>query len=470
MNDSQPNSQSAASPSRSGAFDQQADPLAEQFTQSIDLDSRLFRHDVEGSIAHAEMLLSVGLIEVSECKQIVEGLKQIESEIAAGRFEFKIELEDIHMHIENALIERIGEAGRKLHTARSRNDQVSTAMRLWVRDQIDRTDQLLEQLQVAFVERCDQDKEVILPSYTHLQRAQPVLATHYWLAYCEKFQRDRDRLADCRTRVNQSPLGCGAVAGSSIPIDRALTQEKLGFEGLMRNSLDSSGDRDFVIETVFCFSLIGLHLSGWAEEWIIWASDEFSMLKLPEAFCTGSSMMPQKINPDVLELIRGKSSTPVGSLSALLVLIKGLPTAYNRDMQEDKRQLMATIDTVQACLEIATPIVGGTELRTDKILPRLESGFVDATSLMEYLIRRGQPMRKAHHLVGEIVRFADQNRKSLSELNLQEFQTFDPTLDESVYDVIGVKNAVSAFVSEGSTGPQRVTEQIDAWRKRLNTK
>jgi len=455
------------SPSRSGAFGEAADPLAQLFTQSIDLDRKLYRQDICASIAHAKMLAKVGLLSADEASQIENGLKSIELDIEQGDFEYSVKLEDIHMHIEHALVERIGEAGRKLHTARSRNDQVSTAMRLWLREKLDSLDELLEQLQIAFVVRCEKDSGVILPSYTHLQRAQPVLANHYWLAYCEKFQRDRERLADCRVRVNQSPLGCGAVAGSTLPIDRNFTAEQLEFAGLMANSLDASGDRDFVIEAVFCWAMIGVHLSGWAEEWIIWASDEFGMIELPQAFCTGSSMMPQKINPDVLELIRGKSAAPIGALQALLVLVKGLPTAYNRDMQEDKRQLFAAAETVQSSLEVALMMVSGANLKTDKIRSRLESGFVDATTFMEFLIKRGESMRSAHHRVGELVKLATRAGKTLSQLKLQDFQTIDPTLDESVYDVVGVENAVKAFCSDGSTGPQQVAEQIERWRSRL---
>ncbi|HMO13669.1 MAG TPA: argininosuccinate lyase [Pirellulaceae bacterium] len=457
------------SPSRSGAFDQAASPLAERFTQSIDVDSRLYRHDILGSIAHAKMLAEIGLISRAECEQIEQGLKSIEADIDNNNFPFSINLEDIHMHIEQALIERIGEAGRKLHTARSRNDQVSTAMRLWLRDQIDRSLELLHELQSAFVERCERDAQIILPAYTHLQRAQPVLAPHYWLAYCEKFQRDRERLVGCRLRVNTSPLGCGAVAGTSLPIDRQYTATQLGFDQVMRNSIDSSGDRDFVIEALYCWAHLGIHLSGWAEEWIIWASDEYSMLELPSAFCTGSSMMPQKINPDVLELIRGKSSTLISSLQALMILVKGLPTAYNRDLQEDKIHLFRAADTILACLEIAIPIVRETRLKTEKLASRLGNGFVDATTLMEYLIKRGESMRTAHHRVGELVHLARQSNCSLSQLKLEVFQQIDPTIDVSVYDVLGVENAVKAFCSFGSTGLEQVQFQVQAWRGRLAT-
>ncbi|MCE9545140.1 MAG: argininosuccinate lyase, partial [Planctomycetia bacterium] len=323
-----------ATPSRSGVFQVAADPRVEKFAESISFDRRLYAHDIQASAAHAQMLAQVGLITTDECRQIVQTLDTIRQEIEQGAFPFSAALEDIHMHVESALVERLGDIGRKLHTARSRNDQVATDLRLWVRDAIDRIDGRLAELQAAFVGRCDDDLGVILPAYTHLRRAQPVLAPHYWLAYCEKLERDRGRLADARKRANVLPLGCGAVAGTTLPIDRPLVAELLEFDGVAANSLDVSGDRDFVLETVFALSLVAEHLSGWAEEWILWSSSEFGFIDLPQEFCTCSSMMPQKINPDVLELIRGKTAGVIGDLVSLLVLIKGLPLAYNRDLQE----------------------------------------------------------------------------------------------------------------------------------------
>ena len=319
--------------------------------------------------------------------------------------------------------------------------------RLWVRDAIDRLDGLLANLQSAFLSRCELDAGVIIPAYTHLQRAQPVLAPHYWLAYCEKFQRDRDRLADCRRRVNLCSLGTAALAGTTLPIDRENSAERLGFEGLVANSLDSSSDRDYLLETVFCLSTIAIHLSGWAEEWILWSTVEFDFIQLPHAFCTGSSIMPQKINPDVLELTRGKTARVVGSLQTLLMLTKGLPLAYNRDLQEDKPPLFDAVDTVESCLEVAAPLVEGARLKLDSIAGRLDRGFLDATTLMEYLIKRGLPQRTAHHLIGGLVKLATEKSVTLSQLPLEDFQSFDESLDESVYDVLGVDKAVEAFQS-----------------------
>ena len=357
--------------------------------------------------------------------------------------------------------------GRKLHTGRSRNDQVATATRLWVRDAIGRLDGWLENLQTAFLERCDQDAGVILPAYTHLQRAQPVLATHYWLAYCEKFQRDRERLADCRRRVNTCSLGTAAVAGTSIAIDREQLSRRLEFTSLSANSLDVSSDRDFVLETAFVLVMIAEHLSNWAEEWILWSTIEFNFLELPHQFCTGSSIMPQKINPDVLELIRGKTGRVVGNLQALLVLVKGLPLAYNRDLQEDKPALFDSVDTVESCLQLAVPIVTGARLKRDGIEERLERGYLDATTLMEHLIQRGVPMRSAHHAVGELVNKARHRNVALVELGLADFQQCHADLDESVFEVLGVQRAIHSFTSYGSTAPSQVERQIAHWKRRL---
>jgi len=456
-----------SSPSRGGAFDSAVDKRVERFTESISFDQRLFRHDIAGSIAHAQMLADQSILTADEFSQIKTTLTEILGELETGSFPIREELEDIHMNIEQALIDRIGDTGRKLHTGRSRNDQVSTDLRLWVRDAIDRVEGLLEEVQKAFVGRCDQDADVIVPAYTHLQRAQPVLAPHLWLAYCEKFQRDRGRLADARKRLNLCSLGTAALAGTTLPIDRDNVAKRLGFDGIVANSIDSSSDRDFVLESVFCLTNIAIHLSSWAEEWILWSTSEFDFIKLPHAFCTGSSIMPQKINPDVLELTRGKSARVVGSLQTLLVLTKGLPLAYNRDLQEDKPPLFDAFDTVEACLELAAPLIAEAELNRESIGSRLDRGFLDATTLMEFLIKRGLPQRKAHHLIGELVRSATKKSLTLAELPLEDFQASDPSLDDSVYSVLGVENAVNAFQSEGSTAPTKVAEQVSLWKKRL---
>ena len=450
-------------------FDEATDRRVEEFTESVSFDRRLYAQDIEASIAHAQMLAKVGLLSDSECRQIEQSLGEIRQEIEQGRFQFRTELEDIHMHIEGALVDRIGDTGRKLHTARSRNDQVSTDLRLWVRQAIDQIGERLILLQRAFVGRCDADADVILPGYTHMQRAQPVLAPHYWLAYCEKFHRDRQRLTDCRRRANVLSLGAAALAGTSLPIDRADVAARLGFEQVAANSLDVSSDRDFVLEFAFALALIAEHLSTWAEEWILWSTVEFNFLKLPQAFCTGSSIMPQKVNPDVLELIRGKTARVVGNLQTLLILIKGLPLAYNRDLQEDKPPLFDSFDTVRASLELAAALVAQAELNRPAIAERLDRGHLDATTLMEYLIRRGVPQRTAHGLVGRLVRKALDQGLRLSDLPLTDFQEAVPELDKSIYEVLGVQQAVAAMVSYGSTAPEQVKQQVACWKDCLRT-
>jgi argininosuccinate lyase len=452
----------------SGVFEEATDRRVEEFTESVSFDRRLYAHDITASIAHAQMLAQVGLITPDECQQIEQALLDIRQEIEQGRFQFEIELEDIHMHIERALIDRLGDVGRKLHTARSRNDQVSTDLRLWVRDAIDQIDRRIVAVQRAFVTRAAEDDGVILPAYTHMQRAQPVLAAHYWLCYCEKLERDRGRLAACRNRTNECSLGAAAVAGSSLPIDRQDVAARLEFARVAANSIDVSSDRDFVLEFAFVLTMIAEHLSTWAEEWVLWSTSEFDFLKLPQAFCTGSSIMPQKVNPDVLELVRGKTARVVGNLTSLLVLIKGLPLAYNRDLQEDKERLFDSFDTVDRCLELAAPLIAGAELKRASIAARLDRGHLDATTLMEALVRRGVAQRTAHEIVGKLVRKALDRQVRLSDLTLEEFQAVDETLDTSLREVLGVERAVSAFVSYGSTAPAEVAAQLQSWKQKLD--
>ncbi|MED5400747.1 MAG: argininosuccinate lyase [Planctomycetota bacterium] len=451
-----------------GRFDGETDPRVEAFTESISFDHRLAAVDVRGSQAHARMLATAGLLTEIERDAIVDELDVILSEITSGNFAFHVELDDVHMHIESALIDRLGDIGRKLHTARSRNDQVSTDLKLYVRDSIDTIDGLLLELQRAFVSRSETDLAVILPAYTHLQRAQPVQAIQYWLADCEKFGRDRGRLADCRQRLNLSPLGAAALAGTSLPIDREQTANDLGFDGPAGNSLDISSDRDFLVEFTSALALVAIHLSGWAEEWILWCSTEFDMISLPDAYTTGSSIMPQKRNPDVLELIRGKSARVIGDLQTLLVLTKGLPLAYNRDLQEDKPALFDAVDTVLACLEIAVPVVAGATLKVESIHAKLEHGYLDATTLMEELVKRGVPQRTAHQVIGQLVGMASEKGIPLKEMPLEELQELCPELDDTVYEVLGVENAIRAFSSRGSTAPDRVAQEIESWRARMS--
>ncbi len=444
-----------------GRFSGGTDARVEAFTESISFDRRLYRHDIIGSQAHARMLAEVGLLTAGEAEQIVTALDEIGADIDAGKMAFTIALEDIHTHIEKALIAKLGDTGRKLHTGRSRNDQVVTDLKLWTRDAIDELDGLLLDLQKAFVESAERETGVVIPGYTHLQRAQPVLAAHYFLAYTEKFQRDRDRLRDCRARLNVLPLGAAALAGTSLPIDRESVRAKLGFDSVARNSLDVSSDRDFALEFVFSLALTATHLSGWAEEWVIWSTTEFNFLDLPDAFCTGSSIMPHKKNPDVLELTRGKSGRVIGALQQLFVLVKGLPMAYNRDLQEDKTAIFDAFDTVAGCLAVAAPLVRQTKLRREVIASRLDAGFLDATTLMESLIARGVPMRSAHEVVGNLVRECEQRKCRLADLPDAMFPA--PEVKAS----LGVANALNAFKSYGSTAPAEVERQLREWKERL---
>ena len=451
-----------------GRFEQATDRRVEEFTESISLDRRLFEHDIRASIAHARMLASVNLITEAECGQIVQGLSEIRAEIESGQFPFVLEREDIHMHVEAALIDRLGDVGRKLHTARSRNDQVATDAKLWTRDALDGIDARLAALQRAFVGAAGRHQGVILPGYTHMQRAQPVLAPHYFLAYVEKFARDRDRLADCRRRLNVLPLGAAALAGTTLPIDRDHVARALGFDGVAANSLDVSSDRDFAIEAVFVLTMVAEHLSGWAEEWVLWSTQEFAFLTLPDAVCTGSSIMPQKKNPDVCELIRGRCARVVGALTTLLVLVKGLPLAYNRDLQEDKGPLFDAFDTVGSCLDLAAVVVEGASLRAESIAGRLEEGFLDATTLMEYLITRGVPQRTGHEVVGRLVNLCERRGCRLADLSPEDFAAAHPAIGPDVKDALGVENAVKAFRSYGSTAPGEVAEQLGRWQRRLS--
>jgi argininosuccinate lyase len=450
-----------------GRFSAATDNRVEAFTESISFDRRLYACDIQASQAHARMLAEVGLLSGAEAAQITAALDDIRAQIERGEFEFSIGLEDIHTHIERALIARLGDVGRKLHTGRSRNDQVVTDVKLWVRAALDAIDLRLATLQRALLGAAEREGKVVLPGYTHLQRAQPVLAAHYFLAYVEKFQRDRERLADCRKRVNVLPLGAAALAGTSLPIDRERVRRQLGFESIAANSLDVSSDRDFVLEYVFDLAAIALHLSGWAEEWILWSTTEFAFLVLPDAFCTGSSIMPHKKNPDVLELIRGKSARVAAALQQLFLLVKGLPLAYNRDLQEDKLPLFDAHDTVDASLELAAALIAGTSFHRQRIAARLEDGFLDATTLMERFIASGVPMRTAHEAVGKLVKLCEERGCRLADLPAAEFDAVHAGLGAEAAKVLGVANALAAFRSAGSTGPTQVEQQLAAWRQRL---
>ena len=450
-----------------GRFTGSTDERVERFTESISVDHRLYRQDILASQAHARMLAHVGLMATTETDSIVTTLDALSEEISRGELPFSAGQEDIHTHIENALIARLGDVGRKLHTGRSRNDQIATDMRLWVRDAIDELNRCLQSLQAALVSAAAREIDVILPGYTHLQRAQPVLAAHCFLAYVEKFQRDRDRLQDCRRRVNVLPLGAAALAGTALPIDRDYVRQLLAFDALAQNSLDAAGDRDFLLEYVFDVATIAVHLSGWAEEWILWATTEFGFLELPDRYCTGSSIMPHKRNPDVLELIRAKAARVTADLQHLLILMKGLPLAYNRDLQEDKVALFDAHDTVQSSVDLAAAIVADTRFRREAITAKLEDGHLDATALMEYCVLKGMPMRAAHEAVGKLVRLSEERHSRLAELPVEAFESIYPGLCSDVYKVLGVQNALARIRGVGSTAPDEVAKQIARWQLKL---
>ena len=450
-----------------GVFAEPTDRRVEAFSESVSFDRRLADDDIDGSIAHARMLASCGLMTVQEADSITHVLEEIRAEIAAGRFEFSAAKEDIHLHVEAALTARLGDAGRKLHTARSRNDQVATDLRLHCRRAIDRLDHGLADLQRAFLGLADRERDLVIPGYTHMRRAQPVLAAHQLLAWVEKFARDRDRLTDCRRRTNVLPLGSGAIAGTSLPIDREHVRAALGFDAVAANSLDGASDRDFVCELAFVIALAMVHLSQWAEEWILYSTVEFGFLRLPEGFCTGSSIMPQKINPDVLELVRGKSARTIGNVQSLLVLLKGLPTAYNRDLQEDKEAIFDSVDTLEAALGVAAPLVAATRFDRERIGADLERGHLDATSLMEALIAAGVPQRTGHEIVGRLVRRALTRGVPLAELSDEEFSNEYAGWNAGLRGALGASRAVERMASFGSTAPASVADQISRWQGRL---
>ncbi len=450
-----------------GRFTGETDNRVELFTESISFDQRLYREDILASQAQARMLAHVGLLTTDEAQAIVGVLADIQGEIERGEFTYSIKLEDIHTHIEQALIKRLGDIGRKLHTGRSRNDQVITDVKLWTRGSIDIIDARLLEMQRSLLANAETHRDLVIPGYTHFQRAQPVLVPHYFLAYVEKYQRDRERLADCRKRVNVLSLGTAALAGTSLPIDRDFVRKELGFDSVAANSLDVSSDRDFVLEFVFDLSVIALHLAGWAEEWILWSTTEFNFIDLPDAFCTGSSIMPHKKNPDVLELIRGKSARVAAAATQLTLLVKGLPLAYNRDLQEDKEALFDAFDTVSASLELAAALVRGTTFRREVIASRIEAGYLDATTLMEFFVKQGVPLRSAHEHVGKLVRQCEEQRCRLADLPAETYDAIQPGLSGKVGAVLGVANALAAFQSYGSTAPAQVARQLNAWRDRL---
>jgi argininosuccinate lyase len=438
------------------------------FVESLSYDWRLYQYDIVGSIAHARMLAAKKIITKDEFEQIQQGLIEISEQIAAGKFVFDKTQEDIHMAVESALIKKTGDAGRKLHTGRSRNDQVATDIRLWMRDEIERLQVCIVALQKAFVKQAEKYTDAIMPAYTHLQRAQPVSIAAYLLSFVEQLARDYSRLADCRKRLNVCPLGSGAVAGSTLPLDRKQTAKDLGFADITYNSIDAVADRDFCAEFIFCCSLILTHLSRLAEDWILYTTSEFSFIRTDDAYCTSSSMMPQKRNPDMLELMRGKTGSVYGALMAMLTIMKAQPSTYNRDLQEDKLHVFKAADVASQCVQMAEAIVSHTAFNKDKIAAGLDRGFLDATALAEYLVRKGIPFRQAHGIVGGLVAQCEkENKEKLADLPIEQFKAACDKIDKDVYQTLNPAGVCASYQSEGSGGIASAVAQIKYWKEKL---
>lgn len=450
-----------------GRFDQDLDAAALAFSASVDIDKRLAKEDIRGSIAHARMLGARGILSPIDTARIIAGLEQIAAEVAAGTFEWDPTKEDVHMNVEAALTARIGEAGGRLHTGRSRNDQVATDVRMWTRDACRATAARIDRLLCVLCVRAETSLDLLLPGYTHLQRAQPLRLAHHLHAWCEMLERDRERLLDAARRMNRSPLGSGALAATTFDLDRAATAAELGFDGVTRNSLDAVGDRDFLVEAVAALANCAIHLSRIGEELVLWSSQEFGFVQMSDAFTTGSSMMPQKKNPDMAELVRGKSGRVVGDLVALLVLLKGLPLAYNRDLQEDKPPAFDAFDTVDACLHIMAGSIASARFDAARMRAALAQGFVDATELADYLSHKGVPFRDAHHIAGRLVRYALLHERTLSELSLEELRQESAAFEPDVYRALDPEIALERRQLPGGPGRSQVAAELSELRSRL---
>ncbi|MDE2614667.1 MAG: argininosuccinate lyase [Burkholderiales bacterium] len=451
----------------SALFSEPMSELVQRYTSSVGFDKRLAHADIEGSLAHAEMLHAQGILTAQDLADIRRGMAEIRAEIDGGQFEWKLELEDVHLNIEARLTALVGDAGKRLHTGRSRNDQVATDVRLWLRGECDRLAALLAQMQAALVELAAAHTETVMPGFTHLQVAQPVSFAHHLLAYVEMFARDAERLADLRRRVNRLPLGAAALAGTSWPLDRERVARTLGFDGICHNSLDAVSDRDFALEFAAFASICMVHVSRLAEEIVLWMSQSFGFIDLTDRYCTGSSIMPQKRNPDVAELARGKSGRVIGHLTGLLVLMKGQPLAYNKDNQEDKEPLFDTVDTLADTLRILAEMVGGIRVRADAMERAALRGYATATDLADYLVRKGLPFRDAHETVAAAVKAALGRGVDLAELSLTELQGFDAHIGADVFDVLTLRGSLNARTVAGGTAPAQVRAQIERHRTRL---
>ncbi len=451
-----------------GRFKKGTHESVEKFSASIDFDKRLYREDIEGSIAHAKMLGKVGIISKQESQKIVKGLGELREEIERGKFPFREELEDIHLNIEKRLIEKIGDVGGKLHTARSRNDQIALDERLYLRREIVDILSFIKGLAAGFLNLAEKNMDVVMPSYTHLQRAQPVLLSHYLLAYFEMLKRDREHYIDCLKRVNVMPLGAGAVVGTSFPIDREYVAELLNFPQVTRNSIDTVSDRDFIIEFVSTSAVLMMHLSRLSEEIVIWSSKEFDFIDLGDEFTTGSSIMPQKRNPDVAELIRGKTGRVYGNLIAILTVMKGLPLSYNRDMQEDKQPMFSTVDTVKSSLQVLSAMIKNIGFKSGNMKKALSGGFITATDLADYLARKGMPFRQAHEVTGKVVRYAEEKGRELTQLGASELKMYSSLFEEDVFEHITLEGSISSRKSYGGTAKENVLKNLKEAKQEIS--
>lgn len=450
-----------------GRFTKATDKLVEEYTASIGFDQHLAEEDIEGSLAHAQMLAECGIITPEEGERIKEGLLKIRERLQKGELTFSVAHEDIHMNIEKLLIDEIGPVGGKLHTGRSRNDQVATDMHLYLRKKTNHLIQLISRVQEALVKQAEAHITTIMPGYTHLQRAQPISFAHHLLAYFWMFERDKGRLKDSLKRINWSPLGAGALAGTTFPIDRKRTAELLGFETIYPNSLDAVSDRDFILEFLACASILIMHISRLSEELVIWSSQEFQFVELDDAFCTGSSIMPQKKNPDVPELLRAKTGRIYGHLIGLLTVLKGLPLAYNKDMQEDKEGMLDTVATLEGALQLLAPMLATMQVNKDRMNQAVREDYSNATDIADYLAAKGLPFRQAHEVVGRLVLYAIQNKKYLLDLKLEEFKQFSPLFEEDVFQVLQPQEVVKARNSAGGTSFEQVKEQLKLAKEHL---
>ncbi len=450
-----------------GRFSEKTDEFVEAFTASVDFDQRMYRQDIQGSLAHASMLASVGVLGSEDHEAIVKGLTEIQHEIEAGTFSWSVGLEDVHMNIEARLTEKIGDAGKRLHTGRSRNDQVATDIRLYIREACADLERELDRLLTSYLNLAEKHVDTIMPGFTHLQTAQPVTFGHHVMAWFEMALRDRGRLRDTVRRLNMSPLGSAALAGTSYPIDRQMTADLLGFDAVCENSLDAVSDRDFAIEFCAFASTTMMHLSRISEELVLWSSAQFDFIELPDRYCTGSSIMPQKKNPDVAELVRGKSGRAYGNLMNLLVLMKGQPLTYNKDNQEDKEPLFDSVDTVAGCLRAFADMIPAIEAKPDNMLEAASKGFATATDLADYLVVKGLAFRDAHEVVGKAVRFGVEQERDLSDLTLQELQNFSPKIENDVFEVLTLRGSVASRNHIGGTAPAQVKAAIERARARM---